>query len=574
MKNNKKIVAVLCAVITLVFAFSACTNSEKDLTVQTITPALTDTQLITDTDNGKTEIPTDASTPSEEPVTSEATSPTARESVTLTFVSINDLHGYILQDENGKNGLSNTAYLIDTMSAYFNDNDPLTSTRDDIVLFANGDMFQGTAISNMGKGEAVIKAMNEMGFDGMGIGNHEFDWGLDTILKYWDGIEENGEANFPLLSANITQASKGKLIGNISNEDNCVTYTIVEKCDVKVGLISVIGPCQNSILQTMLSDYTLDDVTQSVYKAALELDELGAELISVNIHYGTSNKVSDYNGNKEIAMLKNSKGEYLVDLIFNGHTHYKQSGVISRQDGTSVPVVQAGANNDAIGYIKLTYDPVTDITTTNGYGYRYSYEAGTNYDKNVEKVIDEYYDSYISNMEALAYSDVTVKTKYDLTDYTADVMIKALGSDYSASNYGGLRSNGNITAGNAITEEMIYSIIPFDNKVIFVTIQGSALYDFYTKQEDYCYFGQSPTAPSWYSLRNDDNYYTLAIIDYVYTGNYFTGSYADYTPYISSAIDTGLILRDLIVLDISLYGESDKGWNPEGGAIIQKQDWK
>ena len=198
--------------------------------------------------------------------------------VELTFVSINDLHGSIEQNENGTAGISNTAAAIDKLSANYGKNGK--DVRDDIVLFGNGDMFQGTAISNMSKGRSVIEAMNDMRFDGMGLGNHEFDWGLDTVTAYFDGDKSNGEANFPLVAANVYKKSASGYIADLSNDDNVVNGVIVEKSGVKVGLIGVIGPCENSILATMVSDYNFrqDYITDRVKEIAVELKKDGAEI--------------------------------------------------------------------------------------------------------------------------------------------------------------------------------------------------------------------------------------------------------------------------------------------------------
>ena len=51
-------------------------------------------------------------------------------------------------------------------------------------------------ISNSSKGEERAKLFNEMGYDAMAVGNHEFDFGLDEAKKYKEIL------NFPLLSSN------------------------------------------------------------------------------------------------------------------------------------------------------------------------------------------------------------------------------------------------------------------------------------------------------------------------------------------------------------------------------------
>ena len=52
----------------------------------------------------------------------------------------------------------------------------------DLVL-DSGDAFQGLPVSNHSKGEEMAKAMNKVGYDAMTIGNHEFDFGYNQLLK-------------------------------------------------------------------------------------------------------------------------------------------------------------------------------------------------------------------------------------------------------------------------------------------------------------------------------------------------------------------------------------------------------
>lgn len=487
----------------------------------------------------------------------------------LTFVSINDIHGYIEQDDSGKGGLSNTAYMIDKMSAFYADNDDETTTRDDVVLFANGDIFQGTAISNMSRGAAVVAAMNEMGFDGMGIGNHEFDWGLSEITKYWDGQNSDIKANFPLITSNIAQKSADNtLLGDLSADDNILPYTIVEKMGVKVGLIGAIGPCENSILQKMVADYTFEDVTQSVKTAALALKDEGADIISVNIHYGNADDPTHYDANRNIASLKDNDGDYLVDIIFNGHTHSWQKAYIERPDGSFVPVVQGGRYNKSIAYVKLVYDKAKDQVSFKGYGYEYVSTVGDNYDLNVQNVITGYSNNLLNSLPELAKSAVT-PSKSDFYDYVADIMLSAFESDYCISNFGGIRSNGNIHAGEAIKESNLYEIIPFDNAVYYIEMQGNAIYEHYRNNNDSCFYGVNERAIDISELKDNTNYFTVSVIDYVYTGKYFVA----YRSGVRNETNTLIQLRELLIEDVTEYGRTNTAWNPAEGSKLSKHEW-
>ena len=50
------------------------------------------------------------------------------------------------------------------------------SNKKGTIVLSAGDMFQGTAVSSMTRGRAIVDCMNIIGFDAMTIGNHELDY--------------------------------------------------------------------------------------------------------------------------------------------------------------------------------------------------------------------------------------------------------------------------------------------------------------------------------------------------------------------------------------------------------------
>src|SRR5256886_5175139 len=64
-----------------------------------------------------------------------------------------------------------------------------------------GDEMQGTPVSNFNFGRPAIAALNALGIDAAAIGNHEFDWTVDTLRA------RMAEARYRLLAANITDAA-------------------------------------------------------------------------------------------------------------------------------------------------------------------------------------------------------------------------------------------------------------------------------------------------------------------------------------------------------------------------------
>ncbi|MDE5868066.1 MAG: InlB B-repeat-containing protein, partial [Anaeroplasmataceae bacterium] len=456
------------------------------------------------------------------------------ETISLSILEINDLHGY-LEKDNGISGISNMAYLIDSIRK--------EPGIDDVVLIGNGDMFQGTGISNITRGQAVIDCMNMLGFDAMGLGNHEFDWGLEEILKYFDGDESNGEANFPLLNANVYYASTNELV--IASGNNMFNYRIVDKSGVKVAILSYIGNIKSSIAYERAMDYEFDnDIAASVQKIATPLKENGiADVVIVNIHGGNSSGVAAFETNQSLAELTWSKG-YLVDAVINGHTHTKYNGSILR-DGVEMPVVQAQSYCKYLGRIDLTYDlTLNRVVSASSSTIE---NSKLTYDEAVEETLVEAIER-IDNEEYCILKDRVSYTS-DLRKWHGYTAINALGADVFISNTGGIRATGGIKQGEMINLFHIYEISPFDNVIFLVKTTKSAISRllssssiFYVTKDD--------------MVLEDSNTYTFAIISYVY--------YWSQLDYVRSNkdINTNLVIRDLLIEDLRYRRDHQIDFSP------------
>ena len=52
-----------------------------------------------------------------------------------------------------------------------------------VLLLDAGDTFHGQAIASLNKGESIVRIMNEIGYDAMAPGNHDFNYGYDRLLS-------------------------------------------------------------------------------------------------------------------------------------------------------------------------------------------------------------------------------------------------------------------------------------------------------------------------------------------------------------------------------------------------------
>lgn len=447
--------------------------------------------------------------------------------VNVNIVQMNDIHGHIEQT-NGKNGISNAAFLIDEIR---NEDE-----YDNTLLIGNGDMFQETALSRLSYGEVVIDCMNEMKFDCLGIGNHEFDWGIDRIFNYFDGDETNGEANFPLVNSNIYYKNK------IVTDEKIYESVLVEKENVKIGVISLIGNVMGSINANMTVDYSFKAQSYEMESIVLDLGsklkDKGADIIVVNIHDGESSGIDKYEPNEIIGNVKYND-KYLVDAIINGHTHTKQAGFIQRNNGNLLPVIQSNGGLATIGRIDLEYDTVNKQIADISYKHISVSSAGYNYNEKVEEIVDQYYANSKNIIEEVYCKNESKLSRYNdnLTHYTANLMMKATAATAACGNFGGFRND---ITDSTLNFSNVYALNPFDNHIILCKIKGSDLYKFLMDNQSHNYvYTEDGNFVS-------DKIYTLAIIDYVYFSYYFK-SYRT-----SEYEDTLLEVRDLMIEDFRL----------------------
>ena len=367
----------------------------------------------------------------------------------FTLYSINDFHGCIF--ENGDQaGISKIGeYLIDAK-----ENDP-----DHTLIISAGDMFQGTAVSSMTRGKAVVEVMNYIGFDAMTIGNHEWDWGIDEVLKYQDKDYTNGEANFPFLIANITDSS-GKL------PSWAVPYTIIEKGGYKFGVIGIIGSDQKKdILASYTEGFTFTDELTAIKKYTKVLrEEKGADFVILSCHCDTTSF------NTALASLT---GSYKVDVILNGHTHQSYYGIIENSTrNCGVPYVQSGSYGKYVGKITLRVNNASkEIIFSDSVSLQAKFNCKVE-NSQINAIIDGFSQEIAVASEEVGVSALTLYQS-EGGAYCANVLRFFDDGDLGVCNSGGIRGNAfPINSGDTITYGDVFEMMPFENKVVLVSIKG------------------------------------------------------------------------------------------------------
>lgn len=126
--------------------------------------------------------------------------PARASAVTLTVLHTSDLHGHVdpqdeVADRDYGEGLARIATAVRAARA---DGNPT-------LLLDSGDTIQGTPMqaiafqTGAGAADPTIRAMNDLQYDAMAVGNHEYDFGLPRLAA------SRKEARFPFLSANTVE---------------------------------------------------------------------------------------------------------------------------------------------------------------------------------------------------------------------------------------------------------------------------------------------------------------------------------------------------------------------------------
>lgn len=452
----------------------------------------------------------------------------------LTILTLNDTHGGIQQSENNEYGFGRVATYFESIRA----ENPL----DDVVTLAAGDMFQGSALSNLTKGGAVIDVMNHVGFDAMTLGNHEFDWGIETVMRFNDDDLENGEAQFPLLNAN-TMNKETNTPASFHNP-----YIVIEKENIRVGIIGLMGyGLESSIAAKMIQDYTFSSpiVAAGNFAEILRRDEAVDIVIALG-HFdddGTNSGIAALTGNQK------------VDAIINGHGHQSYANQITRNIGMSVPVVQAGANGQRIGKIDLYLDTnkqITQVAATTQ-----TMNPWITPDSQVETIIAAAEEQVAPIMNQVFGSvGENISRASDVYSWAPEVIQKGMGVDVGITNSGGLRSGAfPMYVGQDVKYSNMVSLMPFDNYIVYMKLPGSFLYS---------YHSNLISIRAGVTIKNDQTLYKVAIIDYVADGSpmLFGTNKTEYTR-------TNILLMDLLAYDVHVASTLKGSWKPksEGASL-------
>ncbi|XP_016093075.1 5'-nucleotidase [Sinocyclocheilus grahami] len=276
----------------------------------------------------------------------------------LTLLHTNDVHARV-EETNKDSGKCTKAPCFAGVARRFTKIKEVRSKEKHVLLLDAGDQFQGTVWFNFYKGAEAAHFMNKLGYDAMALGNHEFDNGVDGLLKPF-----LQEVNCTVLSANIKadQTIAPRISGFY------LPYKIFTVNSEKVGVVGYTS-VETPALSLPGPHLQFEDEVTALQTQVDKLITLGVNKI---IALGHSGFKVDQNIAKKVRGL---------DVVIGGHTNtFLYTGtppstevpagpypfMVQSDDGRQVPVVQAYAFGKYLGFLKVTFDSNGNVVKSSG----------------------------------------------------------------------------------------------------------------------------------------------------------------------------------------------------------------
>ena len=415
----------------------------------------------------------------------------------IDLFSVNDLHGKITDSGNQPG--------VDELTSYFK---LMYEKEDNVVLLSSGDMWQGSSESNLTKGNLTTEWMNYVGFEGMAIGNHEYDWGGDAIAA-------NGKiAKFPILAINVYSRDDNERV------DYAQSSVLIERNGVKIGIIGAAGDNYSSIASDMSKDVyfkTGKDLTALVIAESKKLRNQGADIIVYSLHDGYDRSSSgkgmiaddSLKGYYDVSL---SSGGY-VDVVFEAHTH--QNYVL--KDSYGVYHLQGGGENKGISHVEIAINAVNlNKRVTDAEFISNTIYGALEKDIIVEDLLRRYDEKLEIASKVLGYNPSKKNSEY-IEALVAQLYyergLKHWGARYDIVLGGGflrLRSPYYLFAGEVKYSDLL-SILPFDNELVLCSIKGSDLKSkfFQTSNQYYHIYYGTYGAEVKNNIQSNKTYYVV-----------------------------------------------------------------
>ena len=204
----------------------------------------------------------------------------------------------------------------------------------EVILADAGDYSQGETAVSLSKGATAVEMMNATGYDVVGLGNHEFDYGYAQLK------ENMTKAHFEVLCSDVLDADGNPIFD---------AHIVIEKGGVKIGFFGLETPetqtkANPALIKglTFLTETTELTIWQNAQAQVDALKTEGADIVVCLSHLGVDKSSEPY---RSYDLYSKVTG---IDFIIDAHSH-----TVMEKGEKDEPIQSTGTKFANIGVIVI-----------------------------------------------------------------------------------------------------------------------------------------------------------------------------------------------------------------------------
>jgi len=417
--------------------------------------------------------------------------PDVRAPVEVKLLAFNDFHGYLTPPFSGvlqiapdpagvrtlipAGGIEHLATLVTTLRA----KNPRTA------LVSAGDLVGASPlISGLFDDEPTVQAMNRIGLDFNGVGNHEFDRGSTELQRLQNGGCAAGGcksgmafegARFGILAANVVVRETGKPL--------LPAYGIKTFGEIRIAFVgATLRGTPALVPGAGVAGLDFIDEADAVNRLVPELRAQGVESIVVLLHQGGAQRGGDYNscvGFSGPVVDIARRLDAAVDVVVSGHTH---QAYVCQLHGKLV--TSAGSYGRLLTEIDLSIDPHSrDVKAARAVNHVVA--TALPKDPAMTEIVSRHA-ALAASLEGRVVGRISAPIsaladengESELGRLIADAQREATvasGAVIAFMNPGGIRAPLAYKAGGEITYGGLFAVHPFGNTLVTMTLTGEQI---------------------------------------------------------------------------------------------------
>ena len=352
-----------------------------------------------------------------------------------------------------------------------------------VSVVSCGDFAQGDVIGTLSEGGSIVKIMNQVGYDVVVFGNHEFDFGFPVMEQLASQLKAtvvscnliNKKTDKTLFKPYIIKEygpTKVAYIGVITPE----TLTSSPKIFEDIDYISQFDAENNVVNYEFEGDFCADSLYGQVQKYVDAARSQGADIVVVLAHLG--DELLDKTMPTSVSLIAQTHG---IDVVLDGHAHHTIADtLITNNQNQMVHLSSTGSNFRNIGQLTIAPDNALSLQLLH-------VDSLTAVDDSVNALVDTLKNRTLAFGQQrvgrtpfpLVANDaqgnrIVRQEETNLANFCTDAFRIMLDTDIALINAGGIREN--IEAGD-ITYNDLLRVFPFNNTVCIATLTGKQLVD-------------------------------------------------------------------------------------------------